>query len=62
MGESLTGHIKTADNPADLAMKIIDNGEKQQHLVNMLLFDIFDEHDHADKQQESKASINSPAQ
>jgi len=28
MGESLTGHVKTADNPADLATKIMANGQK----------------------------------
>ena len=42
MGESLTGHIPTADNPADLATKII-SGAKRQHLVSKLLFDIYDQ-------------------
>ena len=42
MGESLTGHIPMADNPADLATKII-SGAKRQHLVSKLLFDIYDQ-------------------
>ena len=42
MGESLTGHIPTAVNPADLATKII-SGAKRQHLVSKLLFDIYDQ-------------------
>ena len=56
MGESLTGHVKkTADNPADLATKIMANGQKRQCLVNMLLHDIFDEND--DKKDQKEAVV-----
>ena len=44
MGESLTGHIPTAENPADLATKILPGGQKRNHLVAKLLYDIYDEH------------------
>ena len=42
MGESLTGHIDTNSNVADLATKIIPGGQKRRHLVSKLLFDIHD--------------------
>ena len=42
MGESLTGHISSKDNPADLATKTIPGGQKRSHLVSKLLFDIHD--------------------
>ena len=40
MGESLTAHIPTADNPADLATKLIPGGRKWDHLVSMMLHNI----------------------
>ena len=42
MGESLTGHIPTAENCAELATKIIPGGQKRDHLLGKLLFDIVD--------------------
>ena len=42
MGESLTGYIPTAENCADLATNIIPGGQKRDHLVGKLLFDIVD--------------------
>ena len=60
MGESLTEHVKTADNPADLATKIMANGQKWQCLVNMLLYDIFDEHD--DMKDEKEAEVTKKKQ
>ena len=42
MGESLTGHVKMAENPTDLATKVISGGQKRDHLVQMLLYDIAD--------------------
>ena len=42
MGESLTGHIPTAENCADLATKIIPGVKKRDHLVGKLFFDIVD--------------------
>ena len=40
--ESRTSHIATVDNVADLATKPIPGGQKRQHLVRKLLYDIFD--------------------
>jgi len=60
MGVSLTGHVKTADNPADLATKIMANGQKRQRLVNMLLYDISVEHD--DKKDEKEAVVTKQKQ
>ena len=45
MGESLTGHIPTAENPADLATKIIMQVPKREHLVGMVLYDICDDNE-----------------
>ena len=45
MGESLTGHVPTNDNPADIATKIIAGGIKRARLVDMLLYDIEEDHD-----------------
>ena len=42
MNESLTGHIATVENPADLATKIHTGGAKREHLVSKLLYDIYD--------------------
>ena len=42
MGDSLTGHIPTAETPADLATKIIPGGQKREYLVSKLLYDIFE--------------------
>jgi len=44
MGECLTGHISTNDNPADLATKLISGGIKRDHLVGLVLYDICDSH------------------
>ena len=46
MGESLTGHIKSTENPADIATKIMANGQKRRNLVNKLLYDLYDHEDH----------------
>jgi hypothetical protein len=40
MGESLMGHIPMNDNPADLLMKLIPGGMKQDDLVSLVLHDI----------------------
>ena len=42
MGEILTGHVETHNNPADLATKILPGGQKRSNLVGMLLYDIED--------------------
>ena len=43
MGECLTGHIASVDNPADLATKIILARQKHDHLVSLILCDIADD-------------------
>lgn len=42
MGESLTGHVSSKENPADIATKIIPSGQLREHLVKKVLHDIFD--------------------
>ena len=42
MGESLTAHVATSDNYADLAMETITNRPKRRHLVGGLLMDVYD--------------------
>jgi len=42
MGETLTGHIDTNENPADLATKVIYGGMKRDYLVSKVLYDIAD--------------------
>jgi hypothetical protein len=42
MGESLTSHISSKENPADLATKIIPGGQKCNYLVSKILYDIYD--------------------
>jgi len=41
LGESVTCHIPTKDNYADLATKVL-YGQKRRHLVADLLYDIYD--------------------
>lgn len=42
MGESLTGHVGTNDNPADLATKVL-YGKKRRNMVLKLLYNIYDD-------------------
>ena len=42
MGESLTGHVGTNSNPADLATKVLC-GKKRRDMVSKLLFNIYDD-------------------
>ena len=41
MGESLTGHVGTNSNPADLATKVL-YGKKRRDMVGKLLYDVYD--------------------
>ena len=41
MGESLTGHVPTAQNPADLLTKVLVGQKRRDHVGN-LLWDIYD--------------------
>ena len=40
MGESLTGHVGTNSNPADLATKVL-HGKKRRDMVLKLLYNIY---------------------
>ena len=42
MGESLTGHVGTNDNPADIATKVL-YGKKRRDMVLKLLYNIYDD-------------------
>ena len=43
MGESLTTHIPTLQNPADLLTKVLYGAKRQSHVRN-ILYDIYDDH------------------
>ena len=43
MGESLTGHVPTDENPSDLLTKVL-TGRKREYHVSNILYDIYDEH------------------
>ena len=42
MNELRTGHVRSAENPADFATKIHDGGFKRNHLISKLLYDLAD--------------------
>ena len=42
MGESLTCHIPTDMNPADICTKVLSGGTKRENLVSLVLYEIFD--------------------
>ena len=42
MGEMVTAHIRTTENVADLGTKVIPGGQKRDHLVGKLLYDLAD--------------------
>jgi hypothetical protein len=42
MGECLTGHVASVDNPADIATKLIPGGQKRDHLIRLVLYDLAD--------------------
>ena len=43
MGESLTGHVPSKENPSDIATKIIPSGQLRESLVSQVLHDIYDD-------------------
>ena len=45
MKELLTGHISTHENCADLATKVVPGGQKRNHLLSLVLYDLTDDHD-----------------
>ena len=42
MGELLTGHVKTDENPADILTKVVGGGIKRKNLMQMYLYDNHD--------------------
>ncbi len=42
MGESITGHVSTHANPADIATKVLPGGQKRNHLISLILYDLTD--------------------
>ena len=42
MGEALTAHIRSGNNPADLTTKVLYGG-KRRHLAGELLYDLYDD-------------------
>ena len=42
MGEVLTGHVKTDENPADLLTKVVGGGWKRKNLAQMYHHDAHD--------------------
>ena len=42
MGQMLTGHVKTDENPVDSLTKVVGGGQKRKNLVQMYLYDIHD--------------------
>ena len=42
MGECLVGHVRTHENPADIATKVLPGGQKRDYLVGLVLYDICD--------------------
>jgi hypothetical protein len=43
MGECLTVHIASQENPADIATKTIPGGQKRNYLVSRVLYDNYDD-------------------
>ena len=39
MGETITGHVGTNENPADVATKVVPGGTKRNHLIGLVLYD-----------------------
>jgi hypothetical protein len=42
MGESIIGHVPYVDNPADIFTKVVPGGHTRNHLIRLLLHDLFD--------------------
>jgi hypothetical protein len=41
MGESIIGHVPSVENPSDICTKVVVGGQKQNHLICLLLHDLF---------------------
>jgi hypothetical protein len=42
MGESIIGHVPSLDNPACICTKVVAGEKKRNHLIRLLLHDLFD--------------------
>jgi hypothetical protein len=42
MGESIIGHVPSVVNPADICTKVVLGGQNCNHLIHLLLHDLFD--------------------
>jgi hypothetical protein len=42
MGESIIGHVPSVDYPADICTNVVSGGQKQNHLIHLLLHDLCD--------------------
>jgi hypothetical protein len=42
MNESITGHVSTHANPADVATKVLSGGQKRDGLIGLVLYDLTD--------------------
>jgi hypothetical protein len=42
MGESIIGNVPSVDNPADICTRVVPGGQKQNHLIRILLHDFCD--------------------
>ena len=38
MGESITAHVRSENNPSDICSKLVPAGTKRDHLVSMILY------------------------
>jgi hypothetical protein len=38
MGEAMTAHIRSEDNPADICTKLMPRGEKRNRIVSNILY------------------------
>ena len=43
MKESLTGHVPSVDNPADICTKVVPGGAKRKHLIGKVLHDLYEQ-------------------
>jgi hypothetical protein len=42
MGESIIGHVLSVDNPADICTKDVPGGQQWNHLICLLMHDLYD--------------------
>ena len=42
MGESMTAHVSTHQNPADICTKFLPGGQKRDYITSLILYDLTD--------------------